>query len=369
MSFSQVKDQAVAMRLLSRIIKKGRIPSGLLLWGPDGVGKRLAAFEMAKAVNCLDAQGDACDTCLSCRKAISGNHPDIKTVVPVGKARMIKVGIVDDINETTAFRPFEGRRRIFIIEEADRMNEAAQNHFLKTLEEPASPTLFVLVTSHPRALLPTIRSRCQPVRFGSLRTETVADLLIQQRGVDPIIADAAAALSQGQMSRALDLVESDRRKMVLEVIDRLRRGEDPLLVGEWFAAYLKKVEAEIVAAVKAGPDTDDDDDDDDNEDSADGNRDERLSKELVEAEVAGRMRKERYELVYLFQAWYRDVYVYATTNDVSRVMNRDRVKDLTSATGANHAAKLEALDTAWLYLERNLNPGRVFRDLFFALAG
>ncbi len=363
MSFSRVKDQAVAMRLLSSIIRKERIPSGLLLWGPEGVGKRLAAFEMAKAVNCLDMQGDACDACLSCRKAISGNHPDIKLIVPAGKARMIKVDVVEDMNQTTAFRPFEGRRRIFIIEEADRMNEAAQNHFLKTLEEPASPTLFVLVTSHPRALLPTIRSRCQPVRFGSLRVETVADLLVRQRGVDPVTAEAAAALSQGQMSRALDLVESDRRKMVLEVIDRLGRGEDPLLVGEWFAAYLQKVEAGIAAAVKAGPETDDDD-------ASDGdNRDERRNKEELEAEVAGRMRKERYELVYLFQAWYRDVFVYATTNDVSRVMNRDRIKDLTSVAGTNHAAKLEALDTAWLYLERNLNPGRVFRDLFFALAG
>jgi DNA polymerase III delta' subunit len=364
MSFSRVQDQAVAMRLLSSIIRKGRIPSGLLLWGPDGVGKRLAAFEMAKAVNCLDLQGDACDTCLSCRKAISGNHPDIKMVAPAGKARLIVVKTVDDINETTAFRPFEGRRRIFIIEEADRMNEAAQNHFLKTLEEPASPTLFVLVTSHPRALLPTVRSRCQSVRFGSLRVETVADLLVRQRGVDPATAGAAAALSQGQMSRALDLVESDRRKMVLEVIDRLRRGEDPLLVGEWFSAYLQKVEAAITAAVKAGPDTDDD-----TETSGEESRDGRRGKEEVEAEVAGRMRKERYELVYLFQAWYRDVLVYATTGDASRVMNRDRISDLTPAPGANHAAKLEALDTAWLYLERNLNPGRVFRDLFFALAG
>ncbi len=364
MSFARVKDQTVAMRLLSSIIRKDRIPSGLLLWGPDGVGKRLAAFETAKAVNCLDMRGDACDNCLSCRKAISGNHPDIKTVVPVGKARMIKVEAVEEMNETTSFRPFEGRRRIYIIEEADRMNEAAQNHFLKTLEEPASPTLFVLVTAHPRALLSTIRSRCQPVRFGSLRTETVAELLASQRGIDPVLADAAAALSQGQMSRALDLVESGRRQVVLGVIDRLHRGEDPLLVSEGFAAYLKKVEDEIKAAVKAGPDTDDEDGDSGGEDS-----DEQRSKEQLEAEVAGRMRKERYELVYLFQAWYRDEAVYAATNDASRVMNRDRIRELAAAGGANHAAKLEALDTAWLYLERNLSPGRVFRDLFFALAG
>jgi len=192
----------------------------------------------------------------------------------------------------------------------------------------------------------------------------VADLLVRQRSVDLLAAEAAAALSQGQMSRALDLVESDRRKTVLEVIDRLGRGEDPLLVGEWFTAYLQRLEAAITAAVKSGPDTDEDE-----ESSGLESRDEKRGKEELEAEVAGRMRKERYELVYLFQAWYRDVLVYATTNDVSRVMNRDRINDLTSAPGSNHAAKLEALDTAWLYLERNLNPGRVFRDLFFALAG
>jgi len=167
------------------------------------------------------------------------------------------------------------------------------------------------------------------------------------------------------MSRALDLVESGRRQVVLEVIDRLHRGEDPLLVSEWFGVYLKKVEEEIKAAVKAGPDTDDEEE----EASSPADRDEQRSKEELQAEVAGRMRKERYELVYLFQAWYRDEAVYAATNDASRVMNRDRIKELAAAGGANQAVKLEALDTAWLYLERNLSPGRVFRDLFFALAG
>ena len=364
MSFSAVKDQDVAMRLLGSIIRKGRIPSGLLLWGPDGVGKRLAAFELAKAINCLETRGDACDACLSCRKAISGNHPDIKTVVPAGKARMIKVEAVEEMNQTTAFRPFEGRRRVFVIEDADRMNESAQNHFLKTLEEPASPTVFVLVTGQPRGLLPTIRSRCQSVRFGSLRVETVAGLIQRRAGTAAAAAEAVAALSQGQMSRAIDLIESDRRRVVLETIERIDRGEDPLLVGEWFAAYLQKVETQITAAVKAGPDSDADE-----TGSAGDERDERRLKEELEAEVAGRMRKERHELVYLFQTWYRDAVVYAATGDPARVMNRDRIDALVAAAGASQAGKLEALDTAWLYLERNLNPGRVFRDLFFALAG
>ncbi len=369
MGYSRVKDQEVAARLLRNITGRGRIPNGLLFWGPAGVGKSLAAHEFAKALNCAKKGGDACDACLSCRKTDHGNHPDVKVISPKSRSRVIKVDAVNEMTEMTMYRPFEGGRRVFIIEDADRMNEPAQNHFLKTLEEPVSATVFVLITSAPRLLLPTIRSRCQAVRFGALRPETVAELLTAQAGVSPEKAAALAALSQGQMGRALDLALSGRRDLVMDVVDRLRDGEDPLVVADRFTATLDKIEKDIAAKVREGLEAASGEDDPDGDGEAALDQEDRRSREEIEAQVASRMRQERYELVYLFQTWYRDELVYRAAGDPDRVLNRDRMAALASMKSPGRPEKLEALNQAWVYLERNISPGRVFRDLFFTLAG
>ena len=237
MSFDDIKDQAIPLRLLRNIVLRGRVPNGLLFWGPGGVGKMMAALEMAKAINCESGTGDACGTCLPCRKVAHGNHPDVKHITPSGKTCNIKVEAIDFVNDLATYRPFEARWRIILIQDADRMGVPAQNHFLKTLEEPPSNTLFILLTEFPRALLPTIRSRCQQLRFGTLRPDTVASLLMRERDVDPNAAAAIAAVSQGQMSRALDLVDTKKRTVMLDVTQRLESGEDPLALSEEFVQH------------------------------------------------------------------------------------------------------------------------------------
>ena len=161
MSFKRIQDQSVALRLLRNLVRRKRIPNGLLFWGPDGVGKRLAAWEFAKAVNCMESDDDACDTCLSCRKIEHRNHTDVMLITPTGKMRIIRESVITELNDLSAYRPFDSGRRIVLIEDADRMNETAQNKFLKTLEEPPSDTTFILISGQPRFLLPTIQSRCQ----------------------------------------------------------------------------------------------------------------------------------------------------------------------------------------------------------------
>ncbi len=359
MSFARVRDQEVALRLLRNIITRGRVPNGLLLHGPAGVGKRLAATEMAKAVNCTGAlPGDACDECLSCRKTTHGNHPDVKVIVPSGRTREIKKDDIDFINDLSAYRPFEGERRVFIIQDAERIRVDAQNHLLKTLEEPPSATLFILITEHPRALLPTIRSRCQQLRFGALRPETVVELLTRERDMAPATAEAIASVSQGQMSRALDLVDSEKRDVVMDMARRLGAGEDPMLLSAEFAAHLRVQQEAIKAAVKAdfsGRNVDD------------GTREDREElEEQQEALVAGLIRGEIMEYLYLFQTWYRDAGVHAATGDDSRVLNRDQLEHL--GAGGDPWPKLTAIDKAWRYIERNINRDRVLRDLFFALS-
>ena len=360
MSFRAVRDQEVPVRLMRNVLKRKRIPNGLMFWGPGGVGKRLAAFEMAKAINCVQHGDDACDACLSCRKVASGNHPDVMIVTPVKKSRIINVDTVDSINDLASLRPFESAWRVFIIQDADRMGIPAQNHFLKTLEEPPGNSLFMLITEFPGLLLPTIRSRCQRVRFGRLKPETVADLLLAQRDLPLDLAQAIAAISQGQMSRALDLVDTDKREIVLEVTRRLAEGGDPLALAEEFAKRLDARREQIEAAIKA-----------DVEPGSPGeisreDKEEQKQQQMALAEAL--IRREILEYLYLLQTWYRDALVYGLTQDASQVLHRDQLERLKAAPAGNVDRKLAAIEKARLYLERFLNEERVFRDLFFVLA-
>jgi DNA polymerase-3 subunit delta' len=357
--FSGVLDQSIPVRLLRNIIRLRRIPNGLLFWGPEGVGKRFTALEFAKAVNCNEAEADNCGHCLSCQKIDHDNHPDVKIIRPGGKTRIIKVQTVEQIIELTAYRPFEGKRRVILLEDIERMNVQAQNYFLKTLEEPPSETTFVLITSAPSMLLPTIRSRCQKVRFGALRPESVAQILLSKRDLPPTVATAIAALSQGQVSRACDLVDSEKREVVLSITHRLHEGDDPLQLGEEFAGHMKSRMSsfqDMLSAQHAA----------EREEGMDEDREE--AKEAIEAAAAGMARREMMEYFYLLQTWYRDGMVYASTHNPGRLLNQDQVDRLQAEAARASAEKLEAIGKAWVYIERNLNMERVFRDLFIKLA-
>lgn len=360
MSFQDIRDQDTPIRLLQNIIRLGRVPNGLLFWGPEGVGKRLAALEMVKALNCKEGHGDACGECLACRKVAHGNHPDVKEIQPSGKTRIIKVDMIEEIVELATYRPYEGKWRAVILHEADRMNEGSQNHFLKTLEEPPSNTVFLLLTEFPRRLLPTIRSRCQSVRFGALRPETVADLLQRDREIPADVALAIAAVSQGQMSRATALVDSDRRDVVLDAAHGLAGGEDPFVLSERFVAHLRAQSDAIRAAIKAEFDAQGGDESSREEREAQKNEQTALAEALI--------RRDLMEYLYLLETWYRDALVFEATRDPKQILNRDRAGKLEECVGSDHAGNIAAIEKAWLYIERNLSMERVFRDLFFTLS-
>jgi DNA polymerase-3 subunit delta' len=360
MPFLNIRDQDVPVRFLRNLLKRKRIPNGLLFWGPPGVGKRLAAYEFAKAVNCREAEFDACGQCNTCRRILHGNHPDVIALVPTKKSRTISVEAIESVIEMASLRPYESPWRIFIIHDAEGMRDPAQNHLLKTLEEPSSNSVFILITTSPQFLLPTIRSRCQRVRFGALRRETVAEILMRDREITEETALSIAGVSQGQMTRAFDLADSEKRTVVLDFVARLAKGEDALALSEAFSHYLEAQRAQLEAAIKA---------------NSDGTPLEDLSpedreriKEEHEAMVDALIRRDIIEHIFLLETWYRDLLVYGATGDVSRVFNRDVSALLQKAEGAGAAEKLAALDKARRYLERFLKEERVFRDLFFALA-
>ncbi len=171
-----------------------------LFHGPSGSGKRAAAREFAAALIARDA-ADPDDTR---RRVLSGVHPDIAWVEPRGAHEILVADVREEVVRQAALRPFEARVRVFVIADADRMNDESQNALLKTLEEPAAFAHFVLTSSAPGRLLETIPSRCRPIRFGAVPPARVAEQLTA-RGVAPETALACARLAGGDADRAARL--------------------------------------------------------------------------------------------------------------------------------------------------------------------
>ncbi len=230
------------------------MPNSMLLSGDEGVGKRQFAIEIAKSFVCTDPTNDeACDICAACRRAekftfpkpdekedhervVFSDHPDVGTVVPYNRNILIKA--IRHLELEANYRPYEAEARIFIIDDADKMNDPSANALLKTLEEPTANTYIFLVTSRPDKLLPTIRSRCQSLRFSPVTAEKIEEFLINDRAYTHDEARLAARLARGSIGRAVTVnVEEFRKrreKMMGVVTNAIQNGG--------FAALLKTAE-------------------------------------------------------------------------------------------------------------------------------
>jgi DNA polymerase III subunit delta' len=218
------------LELLGAAVERGSLPPSLIFTGPSGIGKKAAALALAQRVNCpTPRDGDACGVCASCARIARLVHADVLLIEP-GDTGSIKVDQIRDAIERTAYRPFEGRKRVVIIDDADAMIGEAQNALLKTLEEPPAASMFVLVTARPDMLLPTVRSRCQHLRFGQLRADEVAAVLINRHEYSPADAQRAASASDGSVGAALEgeldtLV--DARDVAAKLLQSVATTTDP----------------------------------------------------------------------------------------------------------------------------------------------
>ena len=207
MPFRDIVGHRRLVDLLARSVKSGALPPSLIFAGPSGVGKRLAALSVAQALNCTNPQittdkVDACGACAACTRIARGVHPDVLIVEP-GDSGSIKIDQVREIVDRAAYRPFEGRRRAVIIDEADALVAAAQNALLKTLEEPPSSSVFMLVTARADTLLATVRSRCPRLQFRPLSPGDIASVLMKLDHSETE-ARAVAATADGSVGRALE---------------------------------------------------------------------------------------------------------------------------------------------------------------------
>ena len=214
MPFRSLIGHRLTLTLLSRAAAGGTLPPSLIFAGPDGVGKRAAAVALAQALNCPTPVAstdhlalDACGECPVCRRIGRLSHPDV-TVIEPGETGSIKIDVVREEIRKTTFKPFEGRRRVIIFNDADGLVDDAQNALLKTLEEPPPGSVLILVTAHPHRLLPTVRSRCPVVRFAPLAPADVALWLMQTHAVPEAEARAVAAVSRGSLAAARETAQT-----------------------------------------------------------------------------------------------------------------------------------------------------------------
>jgi DNA polymerase III subunit delta' len=224
-----LKSSQAARSIAEQIATEGSAHAWLLA-GPIGSGKKTVAFAMAAALNCPVERWTGCGECSSCSRILRNRHPDIHHIVPEGP--LIPVDLIrEQVIPEAARSPFEGYFKVFIIEEADRMNQPAQNSLLKTLEEPQADTVFILISDRPDEVLETLRSRCRVVRLDPVDEQTIVQVL-EQEGAANSDALLAARAGEGNLRRARELAfEEDarsRREMWIEIPRRLTSPMDAL---------------------------------------------------------------------------------------------------------------------------------------------
>lgn len=206
---------------LKNAIRLNRVSHAYIFCGEDGIGKNFVADIFAAALQCSEYNGEPCCRCKACRQAESGNHPDIIRVLHEKAA----IGVDDiraQLNNDIAIKPYSGRFKIYIVDEAEKMTEAAQNALLKTIEEPPEYAVILLLTNNTSAFLPTILSRCVMLNLKTVSRESIRTYLMETCRIPDYQAEVAAAFSGGNLGKAIRYASSEdfahRREDVLHLV-------------------------------------------------------------------------------------------------------------------------------------------------------
>jgi DNA polymerase-3 subunit delta' len=367
MAWQSILDQERVVETLRRALQQERVAHAYLFHGPEGVGKRAVALELARALQCTEQTTEACDECRACQKTRRMVHPDVHVLFPYPKGtdegdvaeRIQRLGenpyaavdfvrrpslsdpsetsnkqvmyhidrVQDDLLRPMSFRPGEGAYKVALVTDVEYMNETAANAFLKLLEEPPPQTVFLLTTNRPEQLLPTIVSRCQRLRFDPLLPESIETALVEREDVDADAAAMLARMADGSYSHALDLAQNDALMTSRElVLDYFR------------AAYTQKVES-LTSCIQ---------------------------------EIAGQGREQVKGVLRLMLRWVRDLMLYRTMGDEASLVNVDQAEAVARFCRNLPDADLEAMVTlveeALHLTERNVRVRLVLTSLAQALA-
>lgn len=286
MSFEDILDQEIVKKVLQGAVKEGKISHAYLFTGPAGVGKWATAIELAKAVNCLKEGFESCGECPACRKISRLSHPDLILVFPLPppssgkrskkdkeeegqknrakfleeklsnpyriirfeKPGSISIQEIRNAQRNLLYTPVEGKFKILIVQEPEKMSREAENCFLKTLEEPPGNSLIMFLSSEPDKLLPTIVSRCQRIRFKRMKEEFIAERLKKISGIDEGKALHYTRLSEGSLGMAFSLAQGEREELRSKGVEFLKiiKQNERLAWVEFVEQMLKDYERESI---------------------------------------------------------------------------------------------------------------------------
>jgi len=223
MSFAQIKGQQRAVRILQKEIASLSLAGTYLFIGPAGVGKTFTALNFAKALNCKRESIDSCDKCSSCLKIDHLNHPDVQIIKP--EKDSLKIEQIRNLKREAAYKLYEGKKRVWIIEEANKFTLEAANSALKIIEEPPPDTIFILISETKREILPTILSRCEIIRFSFLSSEQIREIIINHLPQNLSKISLIMNLSRGSVKKALFLIKEENiLKERDNIINKLNRN-------------------------------------------------------------------------------------------------------------------------------------------------
>lgn len=312
-NFRNIIGQDQAKEHFQTAIETGNISHAYIINGETGSGRRMLADAFAKTLQCEKRQGsDACDGCKSCHQAESGNHPDIRYITHE-KASISVDDIREQLNNDIQIKPYSSGHKIYIIPDANKMTEQAQNALLKTIEEPPAYAVILLLTDNLNALLPTIQSRCVTINTKPISKEEIAGYLISHLSMEPKQAEIAAGFCQGNMGKAIRFANSQDFQQMKEDTLHLLINIDNLDVSE------------IVDTVR------------------------------IFSQKKG-MINDYLDLMLL---WYRDVLMFKVTKDANLLLYRDQFHDISHQASTRTYEDIEnilqAIDKAKMRLDANVN--------------
>jgi DNA polymerase III subunit delta' len=333
--FRDLIGQDHARLILQGALRSGRISHAYLFVGPAGAGRLLAARAFAQALLCTAGGDDACGVCGPCRKAMAGTHPDLRIIAP-GRTetgterRAVAIDQIRNLKREASYPPYEGKWKIFIVEDTEQMRAEAANSLLKVLEEPPARTMIILLSESTEALLPTLVSRAQLVRFTLVPAEAIASALSARAGVPPERARFLAAMAGGRVGAALEAAGA---------------GEEPFARRREVLATLRALEGgDVIAGLDA-------------------------------AEAVAKHKDEIERWLDLALLWFRDLAVWQIARDPALLTNLDHqqaIADRALRTPAGDLVRtIGAIEQAKAALRRNINPRLVLETLFtqFETAG
>lgn len=310
--FGQIIGHESIIKHLQNAISAGMVSHAYILHGEEGMGKKLLASTFAKTLQCEEGANVSCNRCKSCMQADTGNHPDIKWVTH----EKASIGVDDirlQINSDILVKPYSSKYKIYIIDDADKLTEQAQNALLKTIEEPPAYGVILLLTSNINVLLPTILSRCVLLNLKPVDKEVIKEHLMIHYKIPDYVADVAAAFAGGNVGKAIKYTSSeDFDKMKEEVLHILKYIEDMELY-------------EVVAGLKTLT----------------------MSKDNIE------------DYIDLMILWYRDVLMFKATKDPGLILYKDELTHIRKQANIRSYEGIEniisAMEKAKIRLKANVN--------------